>query len=272
MNIGDGVILGIIQGLTEFLPVSSSGHLVLARASIGIEEAGITFGVIVHLGTLVAVLWSFRSDIFWILKGTVRKILSKACNVEVSSEDNDAARLMIFLALGSLPAGFFGLFLQDRIDELFGKPLITAIMLLITGTILYAASKKECGKIDIPKLRWHDVIWIGAFQALAIFPGISRSGSTISGGLFKGLERETAARFSFLLSIPIILGAGILKIGDISTMSPSVLPGMIGGFIAAALSGYFAIYIVMQVIKSGKLVGFAYYCWAVGFIGILFFS
>lgn len=255
MTVIQALILGAVQGLTEFLPVSSSGHLVLFQHLLGIQEPPLTFDIMVHVGTLVAVFIAFWPDI--------ADIIRKPFN-----------RLTYLIIVGCIPAGLAGYILQDLFEKSFSSVLVVGLGLLFTGAILMAAEKYSrayTGLKEIHETTYMDVIWIGLMQALAIVPGISRSGSTISAGLFMGMDRVFAARFSFLLSIPVILGAAMLQLKDIAAvgMNGITLIPMTVGFITAIGFGYFAIKIVLQIINQGRLSVFSYYCWALGAIALV---
>jgi undecaprenyl-diphosphatase len=247
----EAFILGIIQGLTEFLPVSSSGHLVIFQHLFGIHE-GITFGVVVHLGTLVAVFIAFWDDIVFIL----RKPFS---------------RISYLILIGIIPAGLAGYLLAPLVEQAFESLLVVGLGLIFTGVVLKYSewmSERYLGLKQSEETSFKDALFIGCLQALAIIPGISRSGSTIAAGLMAGLDREFAARFSFLLSIPVILGAGVFELKDAiaSTDFALELSNYIIGFITSAVFGYLAIKLVVGLVKKGKLSIFSYYCWAVALL------
>jgi undecaprenyl-diphosphatase len=242
--------LGIVQGLTEFLPVSSSGHLVIFQHLFGVKEAPLAFDVLVHWGTLLAVFVAFWGDIYKI----IRRPFSK---------------LTYLIVVGCIPAGLAGILLEPVFEKAFQSLLVVGIGLFITGIILMLSENMTNHSLFQKGLRetsYWDVIFIGIIQAIAIVPGISRSGSTIAGGLLAGLEREFAARYSFLLSIPVILGAGVIQLKDLAVQSlpdQQLLPFIIGP-VAAAVSGFIAIKLVMRLVKKGRLSIFSYYCWVVG--------
>jgi undecaprenyl-diphosphatase len=251
------VILGIIQGLAEFLPVSSSGHLVLGEAALGLEGSDITFEVIVHFGTLLAVLTGLRHRVLAIAAGAIRR-------------DPDAWRMIGLLALASIPAAAVGLLFQDYFEAAFSSPAATSGWLLVTGAVLWSTRNRTGGRTEIRAL---DALLIGLSQAFAVLPGISRSGTTISTGLWRGVDGREAATFSFLLSIPVILGATVLKVGTFLSRSPgwdAALPLLVG-MGAAYIAGVFAIRWLMAVLRSGRMDRFAYYCWALGLLGLALF-
>lgn len=247
MTIFEGIILGIIQGITEFFPVSSSGHLVIFKHFLNIEEAGILFEVLVHFATLIAVIIVFWQDILSILKKPFQK-------------------LTYLIIAGVIPTAIIGLAFHGTFAKMFGSIKFTAAMLLITGVILwvvdnYISGGKPMETFTIPK-----AIFVGLAQGLAIFPGLSRSGTTIAASLALGLDRQDAPRFSFLLSIPVILGATLVEAKDllVSDFNRDLLFPYLAGAIAAGITGYFAITLFIRFIRMGKLHYFSYYCWAVG--------
>lgn len=249
MTVLQAFILGAVQGLTEFLPVSSSGHLVIFQHLFGLADTPLVFDVLMHMGTLMAVFIAFWQDIVEILKKPFRK-------------------LTYLIIVGIIPAGLAGYLLAPYFEATFKSLLVVGIGLIFTGVILMVSERyanKYVGLKEEYETSYLDVIFIGLIQALAIIPGISRSGSTISAGLFAGLDRDFAARFSFLLSIPVILGAGIFELKDVITVgipTANILPYTVG-VIASAVFGFFAIKVVLNLVKRGKLSIFSYYCWAV---------
>ncbi|MFA4891543.1 MAG: undecaprenyl-diphosphate phosphatase [Candidatus Gracilibacteria bacterium] len=267
MNIFDSVVLGAVQGITEFLPISSSGHLVLAESMLGLKvEALKSFDVAVHVGTLVAILIYFWKDFIGMI--TFRK----------------GFRLMVlYIVVGMIPAVLAGVMLEDWIDSVFRGAWMVGLMMMITGVVFLAG--EGVGKIlrsvgGETNLNWWRVLIIGFAQAVALIPGISRSGSTIVAGLFQGIEREKAARFSFLLGAPAIAGAGIwtaLK-GDLASGlggglgsglgEVDVLPALTGGVIAAVV-GFFAIWAMMKFLKKHSLLIFAIYLLVIGSVAII---
>ncbi len=205
MTVLQGILLGLLQGLTEFLPVSSSGHLALAEHFFGIESPGVTFEVFVHFGTAMAVVLFFRGRIASILVALARSVMRL-------QHDTAEVRLAIHLLLATVPAAAVGYFLAPRIEAAFGSPVLVSILLLVTGVILWFSGKLFPGTKRRGNLV--DALAIGVAQALAILPGISRSGSTLTAGLAVGLERRAAAEFAFLLSVPVIFGAAAASLGD----------------------------------------------------------
>ncbi|MCZ6634160.1 MAG: undecaprenyl-diphosphate phosphatase [bacterium] len=251
-------LLGLIQGLTEFLPVSSSGHLALGQAILGIETGDITFEVIVHFGTLLAVLTALRERIRNLVGGCFQG-------------DRKAWRMVLLLVLGTVPAAVAGLAFKDSLASAFADPRAVSGWLMVTGMILWSTRSRTGERTQ---MRFWDTIWIGVAQALAVLPGISRSGSTIAAGLWRGLDGREAATFSFLLSIPIILGATVLEVGDLVAHPPTreTLVPLVIGACTAYVSGGVAIRWLLRILQGGRLDRFAYYCWVVGAVGLLFFG
>jgi undecaprenyl-diphosphatase len=250
------ILLGAVQGLTEFLPVSSSGHLVIFQHILGVQESPLTFDIMLHMGTLLAVFIAFWDDIIDILK-------------------KPFTRLTYLIVVGCIPAAIAGYLVAPVIEKAFESLLVVGLGLIFTGFALRFSekwSREKIGLKDIPNTSYKDALFIGLLQAVAIVPGISRSGSTIAAGLFAGMERELAARFSFLLSIPVILGAGIFELSDVSSSawSQNLVPYTVGTLVAA-LFGYLAIKIVMRLVRHGRLSVFSYYCWAVALVTLVFY-
>lgn len=261
MNIIESVILGIIQGLTEFLPVSSSGHLELGKEVLGVqfEENAVLFSAVVHAATALSTVVVYYKDIFSIIRDLFK------------FEWNDATKFAAYVLVSMIPAAVVYVFLGDMLDELFsGKIVLVGCMLLITAALLYASSRiqSQPGENTFGK-----AFIVGLSQAFALLPGVSRSGSTISTALMLGISRENAARFSFLMVIPVILGGTMLELkdyfesdpGQITEVSSGVL---IAGFLAAFLSGLAACTWMIRIVKKAKLDYFAIYCVIVGLIAI----
>ena len=267
MDIFQGIIVGIVQGLTEFLPVSSSAHLVFIQKLLGVESS-LAFDTFLHLGTLIAVLWFFRWDIYKMLKSWWLSLgdLLKGRFKEGFNED-PYKRLAWYVILATIPVGIVGVLFEDSVDSLFSGALyVPAFFLFVTGTILYLSQRMSSGEINFNTITKKEALWMGLGQACAILPGLSRSGTTIAAGLTIGLDKEFAAKFSFILSIPAILGAFILQAKDIgSALDVNFLPVFLG-FIASIIAGYLAIKWVLNLIQNKSLDIFAYYCWLMGII------
>ncbi|WP_458406377.1 undecaprenyl-diphosphate phosphatase [Methanobrevibacter sp.] len=267
MDIIQGIIIGIVQGLTEFLPVSSSAHLVFIQNILGVESS-LAFDTFLHLGTLIAVLWFFRYDIYkmlnsWIL--SIRDIVQG--RFKEGLYEDPYKRLAWYVIIATIPVGIVGVLFEDSIDALFAGALyVPAFFLFVTGTILYLSQRMTSGDINYSNITAKEALFMGLGQACAILPGLSRSGTTIAAGLTIGLDKEFAAKFSFILSIPAIFGAFILQIGDIgSAMDANFLPVFLG-FLASIIAGYMAIRWMLDLIQNRSLDIFSYYCWLVGII------
>lgn len=255
MNLLEGLLLGILQGLTEFLPVSSSGHLVIFQDIFGVRLPGITFEVMVHFGTLLSVFWVFGGDIVRILS---RFLYEKR-----------ERRFMQMLILGVIPTGLMGIFMQEFFKRFFESTLSVGFMLLVTGAILYSLQRIKPGTKDEATMKAREALFISFVQGLAIMPGISRSGSTIAAALWSGLDRETAVRFSFLVSVPVILGVTVLETVSLRETGFSALTGgVLAGMLSAFLSGILAIKVFVRLLQAGRFHYFAYYCWFAGALTI----
>ncbi len=251
MTFFQSVVLGIIQGLTEFLPISSSGHLVFAQKVFNIKEA-LTFDVLVHLGTLVAVVAVFQEDIISILKRPWQ-------------------RLTLLIIVATIPTVVLGIAFKDFFENLFESGKTLGVEFIATGLIIWFADRVKEKQKGIDEISYTDAAFVGLMQGIAILPAISRSGLTIAGALFRGINRETAARFSFLVSIPAIAGAALLDLKELVTQG--LPPGMglpyLAGPLAAAVSGYLAIKFMIRILQIGSIKGFAYYVWALGALVIV---
>ena len=258
MGIIEAVILGIVQGLTEFLPVSSSGHLEIAKEllSVAEQEQNLLMTIVLHAATALSTIIIFRKDITTIIAGLFQ------------FKWNEEAQFSVKIILSMIPAAIVGLFFEDEIESLFGGQIVlVGSMLLLTGLLLFLADKAK--KTD-KKVSILNSILIGIAQAIAILPGISRSGATICTSVLLGVDREKAARFSFLMVVPLILGkmAKDMLSGDLATESTNILP-LIFGFIAAFITGLVACKWMIRLVKKSQLKYFAYYCFAVGIISIV---
>ena len=263
MTILQAIILGVIQGLTEFLPISSSGHLVILPYLLGWSipaEQIFPFDVLVQLGTLVAVIVYFRKDIIEIFKAMFADFKTK------KPGSSSESRLGWFLILATIPAGAAGLLLKDVVEQAFGSPSAAAFFLFGTALLLILAELIGKRERDLSDLHWYDALWIGLFQVLALFPGLSRSGSCMAGGMTRHLERRSAGRFSFLMAIPVMAAAGLLSIFDLLKVPKlgQFIPVMLVGFIIAGVVGYFSISWLMNFVQSHSLFIFAGYCLFLG--------
>jgi undecaprenyl-diphosphatase len=273
MTILQALILGLIQGATEFIPVSSSGHLTLVPWLLDWQfEPALkgAFDVLTHWGTLVAVVAVFWRDLWALLlgglrtlggvsEGGVRGVLAR---IEMDTE----GRLAWLIVVGSIPAAVLGVLLEDFFEMLFGTPRIVSLLLLVTAGLLAVSEWRGQKGREMAQLTWIDALLIGLGQALAIAPGISRSGATIASGLLRGVKRDAAARFSFLLSTPVIVGAGVWQLRDLFASGDwtAHLAPMLVGFLASAIVGYLCIRFLLDFLRKGKLYSFAIYCAAAG--------
>jgi len=251
MNIFHAIFLGIIQGLTEFLPISSSGHLALLEHYLNVQEAGLAFDVLLHVGTLVALIAYFWQEWLDMFRALLRP----------ERHNRFERRLFWYLVIATVPGALAGFFLEKQAETIFRAPTRIAILLGVMGIILYLADRLARHQRQLQGITLTDAILIGCAQALAIMPGVSRSGSTMTMGLFLGFTRETAARFSFLLSTPIIFGAGLyhaLKLFKAGDNTLFTLPHILG-FLAAIVSSYFTIKFLLQFLRRHTFVIFALY-------------
>lgn len=260
MSVIEGIILGIVQGLTEFLPVSSSGHIELGKAILNINTAdNLLFSIVVHGATALSTIIVFRKEIYGIFKGLFQ------------FKNNESFNYALKILISMIPVGLIGIFFEDRINALFtGNVVFVGFMLVITGILLtFTYYTKNTTK----EVSYDRAIIIGIVQALAILPGISRSGSTISSALILGVDKEKAIKFSFIMVLLPIIGATLLKVKDyIETPALSSgigTPALILGFIAAFLSGLLACTWMIKIVKTGKLIYFAYYCFLIGLVSIV---
>ncbi|SFN06533.1 undecaprenyl-diphosphate phosphatase [Thermodesulforhabdus norvegica] len=274
MDAVTSVALGLIQGLTEFLPISSSGHLVLGQHLFGIKEPDLLFDAALHVATLFAVVIVFRHEVVKVLKEFLNALSRTLRTPSDCRLLFGTAAWKIFL--GTLPAVFTGLTFQTEIEELFSSPKLVCLSLIITGTLLwltrYAGARGTVRSHDtskeIPSVTWQKALIVGIAQACALAPGISRSGATIAVALLSGCNREDAGKFSFLLLIPAATGAFVLQVLGASDVTASATPLLLGSSVAF-LSGYGALLLLLMLVKKGNLHHFAWYCWALGFAGLL---
>ncbi len=274
MTFLEAILLGILQGLTEFLPVSSSGHLVLAQQFLGLKEPLVFFDVMLHVGTLAAVLVVYREAIGKLVIGGFSALGDRQLWRHPSTTINTSPELKFIwlILLGSIPTGIIAVVFKTQLESVFEEVRIVSVMLILTGAILQLPRLRR-EKVDTPEdatrslKAWHAPL-IGIAQGCAITPGISRSGTTISLALFLGIPAKTAAEYSFLLSIPAILGAVVLKVRDLGdTTIPIYIVG--GGMLASFIVGYVALRFLLVVLNRGKFSLFSYYCIALGLVSLL---
>lgn len=252
--------MGIVQGATEFIPVSSSGHLVIVPWLLGWSPSSLLFDTVLHWGTLLSIGVVFWQDFVQIISATLRSIMTR-------SLENMYARLGWFIVIGTLPAAVTGLLFKDFFEGLFSSPSAAAFFLLITAALLISSElmMRFAEKVrSLDQMNWLDAILIGLFQAVALAPGISRSGTTIAAGLARGIRREDAARYSFLLGTPAFFGAGLLQFIDALDAPAGALaaqtPMLVAGFIASAVAGFIAIRFLLAYLRTRSLYPFAVYC------------
>lgn len=255
MSIIEAIFLGLIQGLTEFLPVSSSGHLVIFQEMLGLNEPGVTLEVLLHFGTLMSVFCVFGKDFLALLK---------------FRRDKNERNFLFMLICGVFVTSIIGLLFSDYVDLLFKSALLVGFMLLITGAILKLLTLLQEGSKDKGSIQFQDALSIGFFQGLAIIPGISRSGSTIMAALWRGLDRSTAVKYSFMIAAPVILGGTLIEVKEIILTgidSAMVLNYFVGGLVAF-ISGIAAIKVFIKLLVNNKFHYFVYYCWVAGVLVI----
>jgi len=268
----EALVLGVVQGATEYLPVSSSGHLVIFQHLFGLTEPALLFDIVLHVATLLVVLWFYRRDIVDLLHQSLAAVgeLARGETWSASQRKYPGFRLAALIVVGTIPTALIGITLQETFEALFGSLRIVGAMLWVTGLILLATRFATRGERGIGDMKWVEALLIGLVQGLAITPGISRSGSTIAVALLLGIQRETAARYSFLLSVPSIVGALILELGDAGNSVG--LAATLLGFAAALLTGYFCLAFLVRIVKKGKLAWFAPYCFLVGLLALILAS
>ena len=273
MTVWKAIFLGIVQGVAEFLPISSSGHLSIAQnllfSADAVANDNLFFDVLLHLGTLLAIFVAYWTDVKEMIVeffGGARDILRRSTPSPVPP----ARRLVMLVILGTLPL-FLILPIKDSVESLYSNTWFVGCALIVTGFLLFAADRYTRGKRTEKTARVRDVLLVGCAQAIATVPGISRSGMTITAGCFCGFDRKFAVRYSFLMSIPAVLGANILSLVDaIQTgIDWSLMPIYLVGVAIAAVSGYLSICLLRFVVNKGKFGAFSYYCWGVGLLTLI---
>jgi len=258
MDYLSAIILGLVQGLTEFLPVSSSGHLVLSQHLLGFQGPNVAFDLLLHLATTLAVIIYFRAELANILLSIFGK-----------SPEKDGRRWLVMMVLASIPTAMIGFVFQEQVEALFGAPRTVACMLWVTAGLLYLSDRVKVRENAGGRIKAYQAVIVGITQGIAIIPGISRSGSTIAAGIFSGLNRGTAARFSFLISIPAILGASLLEAKDISGINAADLLPYCVGVAMAFISGYLSIDFLLRILVRRRLWSFSIYLFIIGLMGII---
>lgn len=262
MSIFEAVVLGIVQGLAEFLPISSSGHLALLQFFFGIDESdALTFAVMLHVGTLVSVFIIYWKDIVELIceLGRVFKDIFTGKGPRVN--DNPTRKLGFLIIVATIPTGIIGILLRDVFEMMYGSLPFIASGFLITGTILFIAERIGANRYTLAEMKFRSATFVGICQGIAIWPGISRSGTTIFGSIACGLTRESAVKFVFLMSIPAIIGATLL---DVMAGFDGIDLNVFIGMVVSAITGIFAIKVMIKAISKGKLIGFSIYTWGLG--------
>jgi len=271
LNVFNAFLLGIVQGLTEFIPVSSTAHLLIAEHLLGIpgdDTATFTFSILVQLGTILSLVVFFWKDLLAILMGTLKNLGGLGRFKDLP----ESAKMGWYIVLATIPALLAGVLLKKQIEELFRTPLLEAAIRLFAAAVLMALAEflgKRTRKLE--SITWLDALFIGLMQVIAVFPGASRSGTTISGGIFRGFDRPAAARFAFLMSVPVMLAAGLYEALNLFSM-PNLnqfLPLIVVGFITAAVVGWLAIKWLLGYLNKHSLSIFAVYCAVLGLVCVL---
>ncbi|MCC7055517.1 MAG: undecaprenyl-diphosphatase UppP [Gemmatimonadaceae bacterium] len=259
MNVFQALVLGILQGLAEFLPISSSAHLSLAPVIFGWQDPGLAFDVALHLGTLAAVLWYFRAEWIALCRAGIEILRTRRVEGEVQWR-------AVFIVIATIPGAIGGLLLEEYAETVFRDPRLTAVALIVMGTLLWAADRFAKQERPLSGIRWTDALLIGLAQVCALIPGVSRSGSTMTAGRALGIDRTGAATFSFLMSMPITAAAAVLKVPE--AVREGVTLPIIVGILASGISGWLAISVLLKYISTRSFGIFALYRWVLG-IGVL---
>ena len=272
MRLWDAILLGFVQGVTEFLPVSSSGHLSILQNFFhtqGTEQGHFFFDVLLHLGTLISVCLAYRAEVVDVVReviGWFRKPVSEA---QKPKDPMATRRLILMVVMATLPL-FIVVFYNNAVEPLYYSTVFIGIALILTGFMLYVADRMIPGRKNEKTMRVRDALIVGVCQAIAVIPGLSRSGTTITAGIATGLNREFAVKYSFLLSIPAVLGATVLTLADAirEGINFALLPTYLVGMVVAGVSGYFSISLIRRIAKKSGFGGGAYYCWIVGVVTV----
>jgi len=259
MTLWEAFILGVVQGATEFLPVSSSGHLVMAETVLGVNESGVLFEVTVHVATLVSILLVYRTRVLDLVKGALGR-------------DAASLRYIGLLVIATIPAAVIGVLWKDPIEALFEQPAAPAVALLVTGAVLWSSRYAMASATGTTVPTWGAALLIGFAQAFALVPGISRSGSTVVAALWLGIEAREAAAFSFLMAVPAIGGAAVLQVSDVAGASGLPWPSLAVGALTAGVVGVLAIRTFVAMLAKRSFWLFAPYCWAVAAAFLLYLT
>lgn len=274
MDIIQAIILGIVQGLAEFLPVASAGQVILVTHILGVtfpsQSDALAFNTLLHLGTLTAIVGFFYKDLIKIIKAFVASLLDIfQKKFKKGLKEDVYKRLAWLMLMSTIPAAIVGGLFNKQFEILFGSVVAVGIFLIINGFILYSTNYAKKGEDKVRQLSFRNAFLIGVFESLALFPGISRSGTSISAGLFLGLERECAARYAFLIALPVIAAAVLFEIKNIGALSQNSPVAMMAAYLAVVIFGYLSIGLLIRLIKSTSLKIFAYYCWIVGALTLI---
>ena len=265
------MVLGVVQGVAEFLPISSSGHLSLLQHFFGMVEPDALYNILLHFATLIAVCVVYWRDVVDMVVEFFRGLASLFSRQEGRGNPPEGRRLVLLIILGTLPL-FLVLPIEDLVEGLGANPVFVSVMLLVTGCILFLSDRYGGGRKTVRTATVKDVLLVGLAQGAATIPGLSRSGSTISAGMALGFERNFAVRYSFLMSLPAVFGATLLKVIKVAkagTFETERLPMYLTGMVIAGVVGYFSIQLVKLLADKGKFGRFAFYCWIVGVIALI---
>ncbi len=273
MTFIEGILLGFVQGLSEFLPISSSGHLALLQYFFGIEgESVLAFAVLLHLGTLISLIAVYYKELWGLVLELFATLKDLFTGQGLQANKNNTRRLGIMIVVATIPTGIIGVLFNDFFSGLYNSIPAIGLSLLVTGCFLWLAERMAKKGRGVQEMKYRDALFVGLCQGIAIIPGISRSGATIVGSLFSGLNRDLAVRFAFLISIPAILGAVVLEAPDAFTqgLDKGILLPVIAGVAVAALSGYVAIKTMIRIVSNQKLYLFSFYTWIAGSLVLLY--
>ena len=277
MSIIESIILGLVQGLSEFLPISSSGHLAVFQHFMHIREEDIlTFTVMLHFGTLLSIFVAYRKDVAALIRELFLVIKDLCTGKGLRMNINETRRLGVMIIIATIPAGIAGVLWNDFFDSLYSNLTFIGLGLIITGTVLFAAEKWGGGDKEVKEMSMKSAFFVGVCQAIAMCPGISRSGATMVGGLASRYSRPHAVRFAFLISIPTVLGAFLLELPDaVRTIGSGSgeevsAAALVTGVIVAAVSGYAAIKVMIKAVTDKKLIWFSFYTWIAGALLLIY--
>lgn len=266
----ESIFVALLQGITEFLPISSSGHIVFAQALLGQDlELGMVFNIITHAGTMGSIVIYFYKDLREMIVAAFQLLIHPGQIVERWHED-EAVRFNVYVLLSMIPAGIAGFTVRHQLDAAFANPFGVSLMFLFTGTFLFATKFFDEG---VKKLNVKNTFIVGIAQAVSLIPGVSRSGATISMAVFLGINRNDIARFTFIMMLPVVAGATLVEVLGISagSVEAAFIPHLALGFFVSLVSGYYALKYLIVLFKSRGIHYFAYYCWAIGVFGLIYF-